>query len=431
VEGGEAAGVQAGAAVYYIAPDGSDDNPGTLEKPFATFTHAIALAGPGDTIFVRGGRYMLTERILIEKAGREGAPIRLFAMPGEEPVLDFSLNPIRSHPAGNYLLARREANGISLAQGADYWYVKGLTVQSAPFLGFTVEGSHNILEQLTLRWHQGAGMTMGNGASDNLVLNCDSYENFDPQRNGEDADGFAPKFERLGPGNVFRGCRAWGNSDDGYDLWHASQPVLFEYCWAFSNGFELPGWRERFQLPDQPFRGDGMGFKLGQDAAEMTLNRVAAFGNRAYGIDENGNGSANGVTIRNATLVDNAAHGNPIQISLNDRRPHTVVNTIAFDVDGSDVTEFDRAAKSIQNSWDPGTRVTVTAADFVNLDMARLLADAKGPRKPDGSLPEIGLRLAPDSDLVDAGIDVGLPYEGKAPDLGAFELDDGAPRQRP
>ena len=33
----------------------------------------------------------------------------------------------------------------------------------------------------------------------------------------------------------------------------------------------------------------------------------------------------------------------------------------------------------------------------------------------------IGLRLAPSSRLIDAGTDVGLPYHGSAPDLGAFE----------
>ncbi|MFQ6036902.1 MAG: ankyrin repeat domain-containing protein [Sedimentisphaerales bacterium] len=45
-----------------------------------------------------------------------------------------------------------------------------------------------------------------------------------------------------------------------------------------------------------------------------------------------------------------------------------------------------------------------------------------GQRNPDGSLPESDfLRLAPGSDAIDAGTDVGLPFVGKAPDLGAFE----------
>lgn len=53
-----------------------------------------------------------------------------------------------------------------------------------------------------------------------------------------------------------------------------------------------------------------------------------------------------------------------------------------------------------------------------------------GPRNPDGSIPESGfLRLAPDSDAIDAGTDVGLPFAGKAPDLGAFEYRPAGVRQ--
>jgi hypothetical protein len=53
---------------------------------------------------------------------------------------------------------------------------------------------------------------------------------------------------------------------------------------------------------------------------------------------------------------------------------------------------------------------------------------AVGPRQPDGSLPAIDfLKLAPGSHLIDAGVDVGLPYNGPAPDLGWFESGTAAP----
>ncbi|QEF98296.1 hypothetical protein Mal15_23470 [Stieleria maiorica] len=55
--------------------------------------------------------------------------------------------------------------------------------------------------------------------------------------------------------------------------------------------------------------------------------------------------------------------------------------------------------------------------------MEKLKAAAMGPRKPDGSLPDIGLQLDRRSHLIDAGLDVGLPFSGKAPDLGAFEIE--------
>jgi hypothetical protein len=43
-------------------------------------------------------------------------------------------------------------------------------------------------------------------------------------------------------------------------------------------------------------------------------------------------------------------------------------------------------------------------------------------RQADGSLPYLPyLHLAATSTLIDKGENVGLPYSGKAPDLGAFE----------
>jgi hypothetical protein len=62
--------------------------------------------------------------------------------------------------------------------------------------------------------------------------------------------------------------------------------------------------------------------------------------------------------------------------------------------------------------------ITVTDADFVSVNSAGM----DGPRQADGSLPKLDfLKLSPTSKLIDAGIDVGLPFAGVAPDLGAFE----------
>jgi hypothetical protein len=77
------------------------------------------------------------------------------------------------------------------------------------------------------------------------------------------------------------------------------------------------------------------------------------------------------------------------------------------------------------NSWNEG--YSVSADDFISIDPTGVDA----PRGPDGSLPKITfMHLKPDSKLVNAGIDVRLPYNGIAPDLGAFETD-GPPSQPP
>lgn len=53
------------AATLYVAPGGSDANPGTLTAPLATPERALQLAAPGDTILLREGTYPITRTLQI------------------------------------------------------------------------------------------------------------------------------------------------------------------------------------------------------------------------------------------------------------------------------------------------------------------------------------------------------------------------------
>ncbi|MDX9927726.1 MAG: T9SS type A sorting domain-containing protein, partial [Bacteroidales bacterium] len=69
-----------------------------------------------------------------------------------------------------------------------------------------------------------------------------------------------------------------------------------------------------------------------------------------------------------------------------------------------------------KNSW--LTPFVVTTADFRSTDPS----GATGPRNSDGTLSHIEyMHLAAGSDLIDSGVDAGLPFAGTAPDLGCFE----------
>ena len=82
--------------VYYVAPTGSDDNPGTLEKPFATIEKAKAAVradlpnAQGDiTVYLRGGMYQLKQAVIFEPAdgGGDGRRVIYRNYEGEEPML--------------------------------------------------------------------------------------------------------------------------------------------------------------------------------------------------------------------------------------------------------------------------------------------------------------------------------------------------------
>lgn len=75
--------------------------------------------------------------------------------------------------------------------------------------------------------------------------------------------------------------------------------------------------------------------------------------------------------------------------------------------------------------FDDSPSFTVSDADFVTVDSATLVSLFTAPRQADGSLPvNRPLMLAEGSDLIDGGVDVGLPYNGTAPDLGYSEYSD-------
>jgi len=53
----------------FVSPIGSDLFAGTYSTPFQTITKAMSVAQPGDTIFIRGGQYILETKISISKNG--------------------------------------------------------------------------------------------------------------------------------------------------------------------------------------------------------------------------------------------------------------------------------------------------------------------------------------------------------------------------
>ena len=63
----------AGAAEFFVTPEGSDKNPGTAQAPFATIGKAAAAAQPGDTVKIGPGLYR--EQVTFTRSGKKGLPV--------------------------------------------------------------------------------------------------------------------------------------------------------------------------------------------------------------------------------------------------------------------------------------------------------------------------------------------------------------------
>lgn len=393
------------ATTYYVSPGGNDGANGTtLTTTFATIGKAVGAASAGDTIYVRAGTYALASTLSLAKNGTAAAPFTLAAYNNEAATLDFT-----TQAAGQ--------RGVQL--NGNYWTVRGLTVANAKDNGILIAGSYNTIDRVVTRNNQDSGLQISaNGSlkpSYNTIRNVDSYANYDPAAHGENADGFAAKFRGLGVGNVFDGCRAWGNSDDGWDMWGAESGVVVKNSWSFKNGFNTFG--------DANWAGDGNGIKLGHDSGTHTLTNNVFWGNRLNGVDVNGNAGddvgptkiAHGVTVENNTAWNNGAGGNGHNFYFDEAFAHVLKNNLAV-AGGSGNASVMAGVIDDHNSWNG---FNATAADFLSISDAI----ATGPRLADGSLPTSDfLHLKPTSALVNAGTNVGLAYSGSAPDLGAFEV---------
>ena len=370
--------------------DGSDDDDGTsLATAFRTVGHAASVVGPGDSVYIRAGTY--TEKVVLSTSGTEAAPIRIEGCPGEEVIIDadeYELIPF------SYV--------VNLS--ADYNVIGNLTLQGASG-GMRIFGDHNLARFLTARYNNGTGIS-GYGAHHNVVEDSLAYDNYD-EDDGEDADGFAwsgGEPDEVGSDNVFRRCVAYHNVDDGFDCWN-SRDDLIEDCVAFENGNST----YMQQLTGTSHTGNGNGFKGGHLSDSGTrFVRCVAFHNPMRGFVNNSGGEQE---WDNNVAYDNAygfvTYNLPSQLRNN--------------LNHEGQLTMDDSPVLVSNSWQLGS-ITVSDADFQSLTPPTppTTSTADSPAWQGYSTSPF-LKLASDSDCIDAGQDVGLPYQGVAPDLGAFE----------
>ncbi len=165
---------------------------------------------------------------------------------------------------------------------------------------------------------------------------------------------------------------------------------------------------------DTAWEGNGNGFKLGGNyvGTPHRLVRSAAFLNMANGVDQNNNLA--GQTLDNNTCWANKARNFSMAHGVN-TTPHIVRNNLSIAGGSSDA--FTSGTLATNNSWQVLSPAASTS-DVLSVDTSAVT----GPRQADGSLPDLPfLRPVPGGRLIDQGVDVGDPYAGAAPELGAFE----------
>jgi len=446
--------------VFYVQdkaynPKASDSNPGNdIEYPWATWQHAFDQAKRGDTIYFRGGVWYPDSRVLVgsyghpTKIGTYDSLICFLNYPGETPILDGS----------KFSTTGGHDNGLNITD-SKYFKLKGLTIRNVKqkvadqyVVGLEMvntTGGSVWIENLTVHGIWGDGFNFSTWDTI-YVKNCDAYNNADSisyeQGVGNRADGFSGGSggEAVDTFKViyYEGCRSWHNSDDGFDM-GTSKQFQIKNCWSFLNGY----------LPE----GGGVGFKTGPSHVftpnkRRIFNTLAAFNkypgyadqnmsdpyygpvveysnntsfkNRIGFISDNSNfncntGYSNVVYNNNLVYQSSMSYYDQMYLTLCHSAPPYYPHYAKFN---NNTWSYKETAPY----WEYNPDVKVTDEDFISVDSTFAIAHLTAPRKADGSLPDLTfLKLQESSDLIDAGLDVGFPFYGSAPDIGYSEYNSG------
>ncbi|HZI13183.1 MAG TPA: right-handed parallel beta-helix repeat-containing protein [Myxococcus sp.] len=436
---------------WVVSPNGNDSGDGTPARPFRTIAKAISQANPGEVVRVLAGTY--SERIIIGPNAKAGTPEAKITLQGEgrpriipgngggalvqisRPnwVVDGFEVDVQRQPyfavkftgdvRGSVLANSDVSNGGAGGGVTTYDNATGATIENNHIHGFVKntgnKDSHGIVVQPT--------------SKDITVRNNDIHDN-----SGDSVQCLGPEgFSSLPPadGLVVENNHFYANRENAVDIktcyrvairnnrMHQFRPtstakgdvVVVHYSardvtvedneiYDSGKGISVGGNREgpmpsgivirRNRIHDMTTEngGEGTGIRLENSEGTVVVNNSIARVATALIIGHGTGGPTKAPVVRN-NIVDSA----PIAVNLGGQAPGLQA--------GSNL--FPAGAQFKRN----GTLVGLEAFKAATGDSTST-AGASG----------MDASFGPGSEAVDKGADVGLPFCGAAPDLGAVEL---------
>jgi hypothetical protein len=441
--------------VYYVAtgePGASDDNNGLYpthqdgqDGPWLTIQRAAGAMTAGDITYVRAGTYY-ESGISFAHSGAPGAPITLTNYQSEDVVID------GSQAADDY-------PGICIVRGRSHYVIQGLTIRHMGWSGIaTDEDTTEPFQDITIRdciLHDNGWSGIELAAVDGFVVeDVEAYNNAFYGLNIIGSDDGA-----LSAANgIVRGSSFYNHTgDEGHGLAiNQGHDITVSDSVAYHNtihGFDVSDWPKYGALSynvaferNLSYDNGVAGFAINSDSHHVVYRNNVAWRNGAAWA---GLGVMSGfwcyegcwhVEWYNNVSLGNTDAGFWVEeqfgsYSTPDDNLLVFKNNIAYNNDPRGyaaalviVGDNTWQVVATHNDWSvpPGYEVAVHnqgteyTPDDINQGAFQTGNISVDPQFVDAAVPDV--HLQPGSPCIDAGVDVGLPYLGLAPDMGAYEF---------
>ncbi|NPC78489.1 DUF1565 domain-containing protein, partial [Pyxidicoccus fallax] len=442
---------------WFVSPTGSDTAPGTREKPLRTISKALSLVGPGEIVRVQKGTY--AEKLELDASVKAGTATALITLRGEgkpklvptssgwfmvrvqrphwriegfemdvrgqrQVAVTFSGNTEGTVLAGNELHNGTFGSGISTDNSA-----RGVTIEGNHIHDFARGSvdSHGVVIAPTSRDITVRGNDIHDNSGDSVqCLGPEGFSNATPARgvliennhmydNRENAVDIKTCHDVTVRGNRMHGFTKSSTSrGEALVVHYSAKNVIVEDNDVSNSSLGIAVGGNRVGAPPTNVsvrrnrihglktpEGSGIRIENGVDV-RVLHNTVTGTNGFALVIGHGTGGASSNVAVRNNLFATrNAVSLGPLapglKLESNLYLPGAGFNTGNFLVPSS--------------TWVGGTLAAWQAAgrDTGSTESASALADAA--------------ELTPGPDAVDQGMDLGLPYCGTAPDVGAVEAD--------
>ncbi|MFI5835790.1 carbohydrate binding domain-containing protein [Micromonospora sp. NPDC051300] len=329
------------ATAYYVATNGSNDNPGSFSQPFATINKCYEFVQPGDTCYVRGGTYYALGETYLTRSGTPGNYITIKNYGGETPVLDGSGRDgvafYYGHGSGSwtiiegFVIRNYWRSGINIgccgpdAEAVSNVIVRNNVIDRMGQNGITFMHARDITVENNLvgrtGWDAGTGSWSSNinfyamYGTNNVARRNVAYHGVDVSSYHTDGNGFICDLTYYNGGCRFENNIAFENGGSGIQTTHSSNTVIVNNT-TYDNG------KEGTYL----YGGTGIGYYGAESLANTVLRNNIAYqsfgeGLRTFGGFTNSRVSNNNITGQSGAQNPQFADPGNVNFALNSGSP--------------------------------------------------------------------------------------------------------------